>query len=87
MIGRIGYVMPAIPWEREEAAPEGRHEVWCAGCKSWFKAEELVCTFCGKPRTGHNKWIRHAQLDRHLFGMQAHAAAEAAIPTRADTRR
>jgi hypothetical protein len=70
LIGTQG--IPGLPTEAG-ASTERR----CPGCRSWYRKNEGECPFCGEPPARFNKWLRHAQLDRQLYGQQASAQREA----------
>lgn len=87
-IGRVGFVVEsALGDHRARSASPGRREVRCNGCRGWFDASLHRCPDCETARPGFNKWIRTAQLNRHLLGYARTAKQEpATAPITSDVR-
>jgi hypothetical protein len=65
-IGRIGYVFDGFGEGKNLTG--AAKEIFCTSCKAWFDGRYFLCTECDHPRPGFNKYLRSAQLDRHLLG-------------------
>ena len=55
---------------------EAPHVRRCNDCRKWYDKSLAECPSCEAPRPAFNKSLRTAELNNHLFGMQAQAQAE-----------
>lgn len=39
----------------------------CPGCATWYPKKDGDCPECGEPAAQHNKWLRTAALNNHLY--------------------
>lgn len=73
-IGRWGFVVENSFGEGK--TQNGRREIRCNGCRTWFDAHHHRCPECEHSRPPFNKHIRTSQLNRHLGGYAHTAASE-----------